>query len=121
MTLFRLFVITLVIISSSCTAPIFHSVVGKMVLDGTIRPPKNVSDVEVLLEEPAKSFKDIVIVEISDGGLGLGLDAIKKAFAVEAAKLGGDAVIVSRKKDVLLSRGNENNYEGRIIIYNRDL
>ena len=109
-----------VIVATSCTTPIFHSVVGKMVIDETIRPPKNVSDVEVLLEVPTRDFVDIVIVEISDEGFGLGIEAIKKAFAVEAAKLGGDAVIVSRKKGIVLgmsSNGNKNNYEGRVIVY----
>jgi hypothetical protein len=60
-----------------------------------------------------------VIIEMSDDGLGLGLEIIKKSFAIEAAKLGGDAVIVSRKKDVMLfsSTGNKNSYEGRVIVY----
>ena len=120
MNLYRSALIAFVVSMSACTTPIFHSVVGKMVIDGTIRPPKNVSDVEVLLEVPTRDFKDIVLVEISDEGLGLGIESIKKAFAVEAAKLGGDAVIVSRKKDIVIglsSVGNKNNYEGRVIVY----
>ena len=120
MNLYRSVLIAFVVSMSACTTPIFHSVVGKMVIDGTIRPPKNVSDVEVLLEVPTRDFKDIVLVEISDEGLGLGIESIKKAFAVEAAKLGGDAVIVSRKKDIFIglsSGGNKNNYEGRVIVY----
>ena len=120
MTLYRSVLLAIVVSMSACTTPIFHSVVGKMVIDGTIRPPKNVSDVEVLLEVPTRDFKDIVLVEISDEGMGLGIESIKKAFAVEAAKLGGDAVIVSRKKDIVIgssSVGNKNNYEGRVIVY----
>lgn len=116
----RYLLVVLSVATTSCTTPIFHSVVGKMVIDGTIRPPKNVSDVEVLLEVPTRDFKDIVLVEISDEGMGLGIESIKKAFAVEAAKLGGDAVIVSRKKDIVIgssSVGNKNNYEGRVIVY----
>ena len=115
----RLVFLVILAVASSCTPLITPSVVGKMVLDGTIRPTKNASDIEVLLEIPTKGFKDIVIIEMSDDGLGLGLETIKKSFAIEAAKLGGDAVIVSRKKDVMLfsSTGNKNSYEGRVIVY----
>ena len=115
----RLVFLVILAVASSCTPLITPSVVGKMVLDGTIRPTKNASDIEVLLEIPTKGFKDIVIIEMSDDGLGLGLETIKKSFAIEAAKLGGDAVIVSRKKDVMLfsSTGNTNSYEGRVIVY----
>ena len=119
MKLKRLVFLAILAIAPSCTPLITPSVVGKMVLDGTIRPTKNASDIEVLLEIPTKGFKDIVIIEMSDDGLGLGLEIIKKSFAIEAAKLGGDAVIVSRKKDVMLfsSTGNTNSYEGRVIVY----
>lgn len=129
MNLYRSVLLAIVVSLSACTTPIFHSVVGKVVIDGTIRSPKNVSDVEVLLEVPTRGFRDIVLVEISDEGTGMGIESIKKAFAVEAAKLGGDAVIVSRKKDFYISgedgkppigspsSGNKNNYEGRVIVY----
>ena len=66
-------------------------------LDKQSRNPTNPAIVEVLLEEPHQAYKAIGLIEVSDEGWGLSLNDLKKKLVKEAAKLGGDAVIIGRE------------------------
>ena len=65
-----------------------------MRVDNAIRAASNPEDVRVYLEEPRQPYTTIALVEISDQGWDLGLEDLKAAMIREAAKLGGDGVIV---------------------------
>ncbi len=85
----RLALLVLVLATVGCTAT---SDVKR--LDNTARASTLQSDVVVLVEEPSRPYSVIAMVEVSDQGWGLGLDALKKTMLREAAALGGDAVII---------------------------
>jgi hypothetical protein len=65
-----------------------------LVLDPTPRPERLADSVLVLLEEPSQSYQTIAFIEVSDDGWDLSMESLAKKMRKEAAKLGGDAVIV---------------------------
>jgi hypothetical protein len=68
-------------------------------LDNTIRPPTDLTAVELLLEEPSREYVAIALINVTDQGWGMRLDDLRKRLVSEAAKLGGDAVILSHQED----------------------
>jgi hypothetical protein len=101
-------------------------------LDSTPRSPKDPSQVQILLDEPKQAYVAIAIVVASDQGWGLTLDEIKNKLIKEAARLGGDAVIIGREsKDsgaVFVPVGNtffaapveETKLVGKVIVFKGD-
>lgn len=81
-----------VLLLACATADVMH-------LEQQPRAPMRLSDVRVLLDEPSQPYKAIAIVEASDQGWGLGLDALKTKMVEEAAALGGDAVILGQRSN----------------------
>ncbi len=65
-----------------------------MHLDDTTRVPTPLSDVAVLVEEPLRLYSVIAMVEVTDQGWDLSLEELKQSMLMEAAALGGDAVII---------------------------
>lgn len=65
-----------------------------MRVDNVTRGATDPKSIQVLLEDPAKAYSTIAMVKISDDGWGRSLEELKAAMLKEAAKLGGDAVIV---------------------------
>ncbi len=100
-------------------------------INATVLPPRDASTVQVLLDEPSRKYKTVALVEVSDDGWGLGLDALKKKLTAEAGKLGGDAVVISRQSRtsgaILVPVGNtywaaantEEKLVGRVIVFDR--
>jgi hypothetical protein len=68
-----------------------------MRLDNVARPSTEPDSIRVLLEEPAEPYTSIAMVVVSDDGWGLSLEKIKRRVVAEAAKLGGEAVIVGHQ------------------------
>jgi len=66
-----------------------------LVLEPTPHPARHPDSVIVFLEEPARPYRAIALVEVSDQSWGLSLESLAKRMRVEAGKLGGDAVITS--------------------------
>ena len=81
-----------------------------MRLDESTRIPSEPSKVTVLLDEPARAYTVIAMIEVYDQGWGLSLDELKQSMVDEVAALGGDAVIVgtttSQSDTVLMPVGN---------------
>ncbi len=81
-----------------------------MRLDESTRIPSEPSQVTVLLDEPARDYTIIAMIEVSDQGWGLSLDELKQSMVDEVAALGRDAVIVgtttSQSDTVLMPVGN---------------
>ena len=68
-----------------------------MRVDSVQRPATKPDSVRVFLEEPDQPYSSIALIEISDQGWGLSLDALRTKAAKEAAKLGGEGVILGRQ------------------------
>jgi hypothetical protein len=65
-----------------------------MRVDNTNRGASDPAAIRVLLEEPSQPYTTVAMVKISDQGWDRSLEDLKAAMIKEAAKLGGDAVIV---------------------------
>ena len=68
-------------------------------LDETKRPPKQPSELHLLLEEPKQEYQTIALIEVSDQGWGLTLEQLKRDLLSKAAQIGGDAVIIGTKTE----------------------
>jgi hypothetical protein len=68
-----------------------------MRLDSEVRPAADPDSLVFFLDEPTRPYKAIGLVEVSDQGWGLSLDALKKKLGVEAGKLGAHGVIIGRE------------------------
>lgn len=100
-----------------------------LVLDPTPRPVRAPDSVTVLLEEPAQTYQAIALIEVSDQSWGLSLESLAKKMRTEAAKLGGDAVIIGSQSTesgaVIVPIGNmwyagateEKKLVGKVIVF----
>jgi hypothetical protein len=83
----------------------------RLQIDPTPRPARAVSEVQVLLDEPTQPYRSIALIEATTVGsadLSLLADRLKE----EAARLGGDAVLVS-------GRAGKSGLLGRVIVFTR--
>ena len=102
-----------------------------MRLDSEVRPPKSPAAVQLLLEQPSMAYTAIALVEVSAQGWGLKLETLRTKLVAEAAKLGGEAVILSRRTSnagsMLMPVGNqffnvpltESGLVGQVIVYRK--
>ena len=100
-----------------------------MRLDDTARAPTPLSDVDILIEEPSRPYSVIAMVEVTDQGWDLGLEALKQSMLQQVSDLGGDAVIVgmgsSQSGTALFPIGNmyygvdqvEKKLLGKVVVY----
>jgi hypothetical protein len=70
---------------------------------------REVSEVQVLLDEPTRPYQSIALVEVK-GGDPSNLRVWAKHLRLEAARLGGDAV-------VLMGHAGKEGFLGRVIIF----
>ncbi len=63
-------------------------------LDEVARAPQPPESVALLLEEPDRSFRVIATLESSVDGALQGFDDLRREMIAEAARLGGDALIL---------------------------
>ena len=121
----RAFVALIALALTSCaTADVMR-------LDTVPRQPTPTTSVQLLLEQPSMPYTAIALVEVSDQGWGLKLETLRTKLVAEAAKLGGDAVILSRRTSnagsVLMPVGNqfyslpltESGLVGQVIVYRK--
>jgi hypothetical protein len=81
--------------------------------------------VEVLIEAPEQPYTTIAVVEASTGAVFKGFEDLRKKVIAEAARLGGDAVILGEegKQSGVLFTGTaqinteEKKLSGRVIVY----
>jgi hypothetical protein len=78
----------LVLIATGCV----HAVVHR--LDERPRPERSPDTVEVFLSAPDTSFAVIAVVESRSDAIYEGFDDLRERLVTEAAKLGGDAIIL---------------------------
>jgi len=82
-----LFVLALIAAACSASADVMR-------LDDIVRPPRNPELVRLLLERPDTPYVSIALIEVSDEGWGMSLESLREKLVEEAAKIGGDAVIL---------------------------
>ncbi|MFC1661657.1 hypothetical protein ACFL3S_09435 [Gemmatimonadota bacterium] len=63
-------------------------------LDQVPRPERSPDLIEVLFEKPDRPYTVIAVVESKTGTVFKGFDDLRRRLIAEAAKLGGDAVIL---------------------------
>jgi lipopolysaccharide export system protein LptA len=63
-------------------------------LDHAVRPARSPDSVTVLLEEPQRPYNVIAVIEANAKTVFDSFDDLRKAMVAEAAKLGGEAVIL---------------------------
>ena len=68
-----------------------------MRLDSVERTPVVPASVQLFLDEPSRPYTAIALIEVSDQGWGLSLETLRNKLAKEAAKLGGQGVIIGRR------------------------
>jgi len=100
-------------------------------LDQVTRPARTPEAVQFFLEAPDSAYVAIALIEVSDDGWGLSLETLRQRLASEAARLGGDAVILTRHSEdaatVLMPVGDqfwavpmeEKGLTGQVIIFQR--
>lgn len=100
-----------------------------LVLDPSPRPAKPADSVAVLLDEPTTPYRSVALIEVSDESWGLSLTQLGNKMKAEAAKLGGDAVIIgttsSSSGAVIIPVGStfiasptsEKKLVGKVIVY----
>lgn len=64
-------------------------------LDDTVRPAREPGTVEVLSEAPQRLYTVIAVIEAKSGAVFDSFDDLRHQMRVEAARLGGDAVILA--------------------------
>ena len=68
-----------------------------MRLDSVVRTPLVPESVQLFLDEPSRPYTAIALIEVSDQGWGLSLETLRNKLAKEAAKLGGQGVVIGRR------------------------
>jgi hypothetical protein len=77
-----------------------------LMLDPVPRPRMSVDSVQVFVEEPAKLYRAIAVIEVSDQSWGLSLAKLTDKLKADAAKMGGEAVIL----------GSQSTQSGAVIV-----
>jgi lipopolysaccharide export system protein LptA len=96
-------------------------------LDHAVRPARSPDAVTVLLERPQRPYNVIAVIEANAKTVFDSFDDLRKAMVAEAAKLGGEAVIlVSESTDsefVFTGSGmiesDRRSLTGEVIVYER--
>ena len=113
---------TLAVLGACTAADVLH-------VDSTPRPATK-GVVPVLLEEPAASYQSIALIEVSST-FAASLDRMAKRLTTEAAKLGGDAVLLTQRsatttstlipvgKSFIPLESADSRLIGKVIVYSR--
>jgi hypothetical protein len=94
-------------------------------LDHTARPAQSPDSVIVLIEEPQQPYTVIAVIESKGKSVFDGFDDLRKEMVAEAAKLGGEALIVGPESTdtkfiftgIVMIRSDTRNLTGEVIVY----
>jgi hypothetical protein len=115
----RILVPLIVLWASGCVGADVHR------LDSQLRPQHNADEVEVLTEAPEEPYTTIAEVEASTSTVFKGFEDLRRKVIEEAARLGGDAVIIgeeSKQSGVLFTataqiHTEEKKLTARVIVF----
>jgi hypothetical protein len=96
-------------------------------LDHAARPARSPDSVTVLIEEPQQPYTVIAVVEAKGETAFDSFDDLRKEMIVEAATLGGEALIVGPESTdtkfiftgIVMIRSDTRNLTGEVIVYDR--
>jgi hypothetical protein len=85
--------------------------IDRLQVDPTPRPAQPVSAVQILLDEPRRPYQSIALIEARGGDV-VSLTKLTRRLALEAARLGGDALLVS-------GRAGKDGLQARVIVFQK--
>lgn len=96
-------------------------------LDQAVRPARSPDSVALLRETPRRPYTVIAVVESTGETLFDSFDDLRNEMIVEAAKLGGDALIVGPEMTntqfiftgIVMIRSDTRNLTGQVLVYDR--
>jgi len=95
-------------------------------LDQTLRPQTPPDSVRLIAQEPQRPYTVIALLSVMPDGSGFGSqDGARKRLLKEAARLGGDAVLVGAGSLTRVGTGGEYGgttvlLSGKVIVFNRE-
>ena len=96
-------------------------------LDHAVRPARSPDSVTVLLEKPLQSYSVIAVVESNTGTIFDSFDDLRKEMIAEAAKLGGEALILGPESTdpefiftgTAMIKSDKRSLTGEVIVYDQ--
>ena len=96
-------------------------------LDHTVRPVRSVDSVSLLLEKPEQPYTVIAVIDAKTGTVFDSFDDLREEIAAEAAKLGGEAVILGPESTdtafiftgISMIQSDTRKLTGEVIVYER--
>lgn len=114
MSLSRLVPLTVVLAASAC---LYRTDILR--LEPTPRPATRVESVRVLGQEPEQRYKVIAFVSVRpDLAFHASVERLTRRLAREAAKLGGDAVLLGTES--FGRAGEQRQLTGKVIVFDRE-
>jgi len=107
----RVVPLAVLLAASACHA--YHT--NTLRLEPTVRSPTRVDSVRVLGQEPQQPFTVIAFVSVSPNWVRAGNERLARRLAREAAKLGGDAVLLGTD-----SFTHSGVLTGKVIVFDRE-
>jgi len=94
-------------------------------LDHAVRPARSPDSVTVLLEKPQQSYTVIAVIESNSETIFDSFDDLRKEMIAEAAKLGGEALILGPESTdsefiftgTAMIQSDKRNLSGEVIVY----
>lgn len=111
----RHYAISLAVLMSSATLAAACIKAEVVRLDDQVRPEKPPGSVQLLGQEPTEPYLVIAIVSVRSGDRGI--DALKERLVQEAARLGGEAVILDTAS--LQRDESQRLLTGKVIVFER--
>lgn len=96
-------------------------------LDHAVRPARSPDSVAVLLEKPSQPYTVIAVIEAKGESIFDSFDDLRQKLTAEAAKLGGDAVILGQESTdsqfiltgTAMIESDTKNLKGKVIVYEK--
>jgi len=96
-------------------------------MDHTVRQVRSVDSVSLLLEEPEQPYTVIAVIDASTGTVFDSFDDLRDEISAEAAKLGGEAVILGSESTdsefiftgITMIQSDTKKLSGEVIVYER--
>lgn len=85
--------------------------IDRLQVDPTPRAAQSVGAVQILLDEPQRPYQSIALIEARGGDV-MSLTKLTRRLALEAARLGGDALLVS-------GRAGKDGLQARVIVFQK--
>ena len=96
-------------------------------LDQAVRPVRSVDSVSLLLEKPEQPYTVIAVIDANTGTVFDSFDDLRDEIIAEAAKLGGEAVILGSESTdtafiftgIAMIQSDTRKLAGEVIVYER--